>query len=221
MSPVKWDRRVVIVGSAALFLMAGATFVLLPRPAEEAVAVEEPPEIEIEATELREVRLYFPGDDGRLHVLTRELAVSREATENVGRLVEALLAGPHGEHAAADAGGKEREAEELESEEELEPEDGLWPPFPAGIDLGRTFLLDDATVVLDLVSPESGRPSTGSKMELLMLHSLVNTVLENVDEAERVMVLWNGRQPSTFAGHVDATRPFVASSELVAPGGAS
>ena len=195
------DRRLVITGSAVLLLvLAGTTFFLLPRPVKEAVAVDEPPAAEEDSPELREVQLYFPGDDGRLHATSRELAVSPQPTDNIARLVEALIAGPHGEHPR---------------------EDGLWPPFPAGIALGRTYLLADATVILDLVSADRSELATGSKMEMLMLYSLVNTVLMNVDEAERVVVLWNGRQPSTFAGHVDATRPFVASNALVAAAGES
>lgn len=213
------DPRLIITGSAALvLLLAVATFYFLPRQAEEAVAVEEPPpEVAGPAPEVREFRLYFPGDDGRLHAVARELAVSPDANENVAHLVEALLAGPHGEHAA----GPEGEAEGAAGDATPEPADGLWPPFPAGVSLGASYLMSDATVMLDLVSPDGSAPSTGSKMEMLMLYSLVNTVLSNVEEAKRVVVLWNGRQPSTFAGHVDATHPFVAADELVAAGGES
>lgn len=221
MSPSSWDRRWFI--AAALLVMAGATFYFLPRPAEEAVEVDEAPvKIDDGPPERREFRLYFPGGDGRLHVQSRELAVSPETNDNVARLVEALLAGPHGEHAPAGTGdetdGTGTDSKARPKDAPAEPPDDLWPPFPAGVALGRTYLLDDATVVLDLTSPDRGAPSTGSKAELLMLYSLVNTVLLNVEEAKRVVVLWNGQQPNTFAGHVDATRPFEAASELIAEG---
>ncbi len=49
-----------------------------------------------------------------------------------------------------------------------------------------------------------------------MLYSLVNTVLLNTPEANRLVVLWNGRQPETFAGHIDTARPLAARPNLIA-----
>jgi hypothetical protein len=37
-----------------------------------------------------------------------------------------------------------------------------------------------------------------------------------VEEADRVVLLWNGRQASTFAGHVDTTRPLGPAADLIA-----
>ena len=50
--------------------------------------------------------------------------------------------------------------------------------------------------------------------ELLTLYSLVNSVVENVPGARSLVVLWNGRQPRSFAGHVDTSRPLLPSPEL-------
>ncbi len=95
----------------------------------------------------------------------------------------------------------------------------LSPPLPEGITLGRSYVLDDATVIVDLVSPDGAMITTGSRREMLMLYSLVNTVLLNVEEAERLVLLWDGRQPTTFAGHLDTTRPLTPKTELIARGG--
>ena len=221
------DRRVLVAGSmAAVLAVAAVVFFSWQRSSPEEVPppLGEPPPPEVtETPEIREFQIFFPGQDGLLHAMTRELTVSPEPTENITHLVETLLAGPHGENlAAAELTPKSDNTPEAEPTPKLpaaEPEDGLWPPFAAGITLGQAYLLDDATVILDLVSPEGARPSTGSRTEMLMLYSLVNTVLLNVEEAERLVLLWNGQQPNTFAGHLDATRPFVAANHLIARGG--
>lgn len=213
MTPPWTDRRVVVAAAAAAVAVAAAAFWLLRAGEVEDVSPLAPPPI-VEGPELLELKVFYPGEDGRLHAKIRELPPSAEPTETIARLVDELLAGPHGEHAGASGDpGTPAGASAGRSE------DGLWPPFPPGVTLGRAYLMDDATVILDLVSADGKQPSTGSREELLMLYSLVDTVLLNVDGAERLVLLWNGGQPTTFAGHVDTTRPLTAKPELIASGG--
>jgi hypothetical protein len=173
MTPWWQDRRIVIAAAAVLVLGAGLFWLLRPAPEADVVSVPTPPPA-VEREKLRAYEIFFPGADGRLHAETHELASSREPADNVARLVETLLAGPRGEQ--------------------------LWAPLPAGVSLGRTYLMaddedaGDVTVILDLVTADGARPSTGSMNETLMLYSLVNTVLLNVKEADRMVLLWNGRQ---------------------------
>lgn len=198
MTPLWQDRRIVVAAAVAALALGAALFWLLrPPPDEEAAPVDVEPPPSVDVPELRAYELYFPGADGRLHTETRELAPSPEPADNVTRLVQALIAGPS--------------------------DKGLWPPLPEGVSLGRAYVVgdleedsDDVTVVLDLVTADGTRPSTGSKNEMLMLYSLVNTVLLNVEGAERVVLLWNGRQSSTFAGHVDTSRPLGPAAGLIA-----
>lgn len=184
----------------------------------------------------RQVELYFPGEDGRLHGLSRELPESPDPAVNIHRMMEALLEGPHGEFAASQDGAPAEESESAAATEadgevveelplppvvpielaNLNPADGLWPPLPADVDVGRTYILDDATAVVDLIVPEYAAPMSGARAEILMLYSLVNTVLLNTEEAERLVLLWNGQQRSTFAGHFDTTRPLTPKTGLIA-----
>ena len=42
----------------------------------------------------------------------------------------------------------------------------------------------------------------------------VNRVVQNGPGARSVVVLWNGRQPRTFGGHIDTSRPLLPAPDL-------
>lgn len=136
------------------------------------------------------VTLYFPGRGDRLHGEERQIPAPTSPEVKAARLVEELLRGPTGP--------------------------SLYPPLPAGVLLAGVHVDAGATALVDLTPPEgSGPPSWGSKRELLAVYSLVDTILFNVPEIERVAFLWNSQQRPTFAGHVDTTYPLVADRSLV------
>lgn len=161
----------------------------------EAGSGDEPGRADLEV-ESSEATLFFPGPGARLTAETRELALAEEAETRARQVVEALIAGP------------ERE--------------GLYRPLPEGVGVGSVLVAIDGTVFLDLVAADGPEVlAWGSKQELLAVYSLVNTVLANEPRARRVMLLWNGQQRPTFAGHVDVTRPLTRHAGLVAqPAGA-
>jgi Sporulation and spore germination len=135
--------------------------------------------------------LYFPDGGVQLHAESRELPPGGSVEERVAALVGALLAGP---------------------------EDGRFlAPLPQEVTLRKVYLIDGTTVFLDLESPDGGPPpASGSLREMLTVYSLVDTVLLNTEGPERVVLLWNGQQPKTFAGHLDTGRPLLADSRLIA-----
>jgi spore germination protein GerM len=143
-------------------------------------------------TETMAVDLYFPGEGGRLYPERREIAASAEPEDRIARLVEALLAGPEAE--------------------------SLAPPLPPGVEVAALYLSADGIAYLDLKTPEgSALPlAAGSTQERQIVMSLVNSIALNVPEARRVVLLWNGSQPATLAGHLDLTRPVAADPSLVA-----
>lgn len=137
------------------------------------------------------VNLYFPGVGGRLYAERREIALEGSVAERIETLVGALLAGPHS--------------------------DSMRPPLPEGVSLRKVYLLDGEQAFLDLESTaEAPLPASGSQREILTVYSLVNTVLLNVDEVDELVLLWNGRQRETFAGHLDTTQPLVPDLGLIA-----
>ena len=89
--------------------------------------------------------------------------------------------------------------------------------FPPGVKLGKLLLLEDGTVIVDLrTDPVAEPPQSGSTEEQLRIYAVVNTVLRNVAEAKRVVLLWNGVQRPTLAGHVDTGRPLRLRADLEA-----
>jgi spore germination protein GerM len=137
------------------------------------------------------VDLYFPGDDGMLYRERRELTVADDAEAQIRALVGELLAGPQTA--------------------------GLLAPFPAGVELADVHLGPDGVAYVDLASPGGGEPpAAGSGLEMQMVYSVVDTVALNVAGARRVVLLWNGTQRRSFAGHLDTSHPLAPSPALVA-----
>jgi germination protein M len=84
---------------------------------------------------------------------------------------------------------------------------GLVGVLPPKIQLRNGFLMPGGLVVLDL-AVDSGL-SFGSAEELSIVASLVDTVLQNVANSQRVRILVNGEPAESLGGHVDLTRPLL------------
>jgi hypothetical protein len=134
--------------------------------------------------------LYFPADGATLKAERRELAVSRAPRDQVRKVVEALLAGP----TAA----------------------GLARPLPKEVTLGSVLLSDGGVAYVDLQWANHDQPpAAGSDAELQMVYSVVDSIALNVQQAPRVVLLWNGVQRQTFSGHLDTSQPLAPIRELI------
>ncbi len=96
-------------------------------------------------------------------------------------------------------------------------EGGDRAPF-RGKALVRTLFLEaGGTAYVDLTSADGSPPQgMGSTEELLSVYAVVHTILDNAPEIRRVVLLWNGSQPLTLAGHIDLSRPLVRFESLEA-----
>jgi hypothetical protein len=136
--------------------------------------------------------LFFPAPSGRLRAERRELAVAGDPAQRARALVDALLDGPTRE--------------------------GLWAPLPNGVEVGTIHLstAPDRVLYLELRSAaHAAPPVSGSQQELQVVYSFVDTVLLNVPEIRRVVLLWNGSQRESFAGHVDTATALAAREALI------
>lgn len=158
-------------------------------PSEEAPATPSGPLPVAEAG--NQVDLYFPSVAGLLVAERREVEATDDPDVRIRQALEALLAGP--------------------------AEPGRVAPLPEGVRVAYARLNTEGVAYVDLVAPEQGDPpSSGSLAEMLTVYSLVDTILLNVGEARAVVLLWNGRQRASFAGHLDTARPLTANLDLVA-----
>jgi spore germination protein GerM len=136
--------------------------------------------------------LYFPADGGLLRAERRELEVTEAPKDRIRKVVEALLSGPEG--------------------------DGLYTLFPEGVSVGGIQLGAEGTVYVDLRWAEKEEPpASGSSEEMQRVYSLVNSIVLNVPQARRVVLLWNGAQTLTFAGHLDTSRPLLPERAMLVP----
>jgi len=136
------------------------------------------------------VTLFFPGaEDGKLHAEERDIAKPAGAGAYLKAIFAELKRGPQ--------------------------RPGLLPALPERIQLRNAFALPQGLVMVDL-AVDSGL-SFGSEEELSIVASLVDTILQNVAETNRVGILVNGEPAETLGGHVDLTRPLLYLRDEVAP----
>jgi hypothetical protein len=135
--------------------------------------------------------LLFPGDGGKLYPEERQLSQSKAAEQAIRQLVEALLAGPQSE--------------------------ALFPLFPGAVTSVDILLGKSSRVYVNLISKElSSTPPMGTHQEMLTVYSLVNSIILNFPQVRGVVLLWNGEQNLTFAGHIDTSLPLAADPSLTA-----
>lgn len=195
-----------------------------------------------------EVELTAPGDDflatlcfptglGLLRCEERPIPAEGSAAETAAVIIEALIAGPDGAEAPAPV-VVEPDEEGGDPTDPIDPIDQVFPALPAGVRLLALEVLEGVAYV-DLTMAAVGggtgeragaagrsalvleRPAMGLTEELLAVYSVVNSLTANSLGIDRVVLMWNGEQRPTFAGHVDTTRPLMADLERNAepPGG--
>ena len=143
--------------------------------------------------------LCFPAADGLLRCEPRAIPAAGSVEETAAAIVQALIDGPDGTPVGDDA---------------PEPGDDLFPVLPPTVGL-QAFDLVNGIAYVDLTVARTGaalpfeRPAMGLRDELLAVYSLVNSLTASYLGIERVVLMWNGEQRLTFAGHVDTTRPLL------------
>ena len=167
-----------LVATALVVVALAALLAWRHRRAVAAPAEAAPPPAVVEAPrETWSATLWLPSTSDRLAPLTVTVESAGDARARAEAVVSALLAAA--------------------------PEAPRAPVFPRAVQLGRLLLLD-GTAYVDLRPDDGGDlPSSGSAVELMRVYSIVHTLVRNVPEVQRVVLLWNGVQRPAFPGHVD------------------
>ncbi len=88
-------------------------------------------------------------------------------------------------------------------------------PVLRDIRLRELYVDGSGTAYIDL-TPGLRKDVRGSAWEeQLAIYSLVNTLLQNFEEIKQVMLLLDGREAQTLAGHMDLSRTFTKRMDLV------
>lgn len=136
------------------------------------------------------VKLYFPGPGDVLYPELTQVPFAEGLEERIAATLAALLSGPQDE--------------------------ALSPVFATEVTVGSVFVNDRGVCFVDLTAAGESRPPVyGSRQEIVVAYSVVDTVLLNFPDVRSVALMWNGEQGSSFAGHLDTTRPLLANTDLV------
>lgn len=95
------------------------------------------------------------------------------------------------------------------------PQKGLMRTLPQATEIRALYLVADRTLCIDLTEAIKDKHPGGSQTELLTIYSLVNTLILNLPEIDRIKILINGREATTLGGHVDLQFPFNANMLLI------
>lgn len=159
--------------------------------AEEAT-IPEPEETDsgISPLSFRSVTVYFPSVyDGLLSGEVHEIFETASPGDRAKQIISDLLAGPD----APD----------------------LLRAVPQGVRLRQVYVTPDGTAYADFSSDLAHRMGGGSEDEIMAVYAVVNSLVLNIEEIERVGILLDGEPCDTLNGHVDLRYPLPANHRLL------
>ncbi len=95
------------------------------------------------------------------------------------------------------------------------PRQGLTQTLPGKSTLRTLFVTPGRIAYVDLGKEIQENMPGGTQSEILAIYAIVNSLVLNVPEVERVKILINGLESPTLDGHVDLRFPFKANMLLI------
>ena len=137
----------------------------------------------------RKVHLYFANQKGNYLQAEERKIVAEDTISAMEAIITALMEGPD------------------------DPK--LVSTIPPGSRLLHIFVTDDGTAYLDFSSELSSLHPGGVKAERLTLYAIVNSLVLNLEQVERVQLLFEGQPASTLSGHLDIRQAKTANLLIV------
>jgi spore germination protein GerM len=140
--------------------------------------------------QIQVVELYFPSaeDDG-LVAEAREIFATAAPGDRAKQIVADLISGPATELALR--------------------------AIPSGTRLRQIYVLEGGVAYVDFSDDLRDGLGGGSTEELFAVYSVVDSVVLNIPEIERVGILIDGESIDTLNGHMDLRRPLRANIDLI------
>jgi spore germination protein GerM len=177
----------------AILLGFGASFFLgklfLPRSESVSPSSRVCDSISVQEAITRKVHLYFADRKGNYLQAEERKILAEDTISAIEAIIAALLEGPD------------------------DPK--LVSTIPAGSHLLHIFVTDDGTAYLDFSSELSRLHPGGITAERLTLYTIVNSLVLNLEQVERVQLLFEGKPASTLSGHLDIRQAKTANLLLV------
>jgi spore germination protein GerM len=137
----------------------------------------------------RRVHLYFADRKGDYLQAEERKVLAEDTASAIEAIINALLEGPDSPK--------------------------LVSTIPAGSRLLHIFLTSDGTAYLDFNSELSSLHPGGVTAERLTLYAIVDSIVLNLEQVERVQLLFEGKPASTLNGHLDISQAKTANLLLV------
>ena len=137
----------------------------------------------------RKIHLYFANQKGNYLQTEERKIVAEDTISAMEAILTALMEGPD------------------------DPK--LVSTIPPGSRLLHTFVTDDGTAYLDFSSELSRLHPGGVTAERLTLCAIVNSLVLNLEQVERVQLLFEGQPASTLCGHLDIRQAKTANLLIV------
>ena len=183
-----WLLLVVAIG-----LGFGASFFLgklfFPRPDSVGTSLRAGDSIQAREATSRRVHLYFADRKGDYLQAEERKVLAEDTASAIEAIINALLEGPDSPK--------------------------LVSTIPAGSRLLHIFLTDDGTAYLDFNSELSRLHPGGVTAELLTFYAIVDSIVLNLEQVERVQLLFEGKPVSTLNGHLDISQAKTANLLIV------
>ena len=177
----------------AIVLGFGASFFLgklfLPRSESVSPSSRVSDSISVQEAITRKVHLYFADRKGNYLQAEERKILAADTISAIEAIIAALLEGPD------------------------DPK--LVSTIPAGSHLLHIFVTDDGTAYLDFSSELSRLHPGGITAERLTLYTIVNSLVLNLEQVERVQLLFEGKPASTLSGHLDIRQAKTANLLIV------
>jgi len=95
------------------------------------------------------------------------------------------------------------------------PRGNLVRTIPGDATLNAFYLSKAGTAFVDFSDTIREKHPGGSQTELLTVYSIVNSIVLNIPQVQRVKILIEGRDSLTLAGHIDLTSPLSADMIII------
>jgi hypothetical protein len=95
------------------------------------------------------------------------------------------------------------------------PQQGLMRTISEASVLRAFIVTDEKVAYVDFEKSISSFHPGGALLELLTIYSIVNSLIVNISEIEKVKFLIEGVESETLCGHIDIKYPFKANMALI------